>query len=49
MPEASMSRGAVIAAWIGLFLGPLLLLVCLLTDPPGGLSETAWRTVGLAA
>ncbi len=30
-------------------LGPLLLLACILTDPPGGLSEKAWLTVGLAA
>ncbi|HBZ98553.1 MAG TPA: anion transporter, partial [Pseudomonas sp.] len=37
------------AAWIGLILGPLLLLACILTDPPGGLSEKAWLTVGLAA
>ncbi|MGP0174488.1 SLC13 family permease [Pseudomonas sp. NCHU5208] len=35
------------AAWIGLILGPLLLLVCLITDPPSGLSATAWATVGL--
>jgi sodium-dependent dicarboxylate transporter 2/3/5 len=35
------------AAWIGLLLGPLLLLVCLLSEPPAGLSSTAWATVGL--
>lgn len=35
------------AAWIGLILGPLLLLVCLLTEPPAGLSSAAWATIGL--
>ena len=49
MSDASQHRAAVLAAWIGLFLGPLLLIACLLTDPPAGLSETAWRTVGMAA
>ena len=49
MAESSQSRDAVLAAWIGLILGPLLLLACILTDPPGGLSEKAWLTVGLAA
>jgi sodium-dependent dicarboxylate transporter 2/3/5 len=48
MTESSQSKGAVLAAWIGLALGPLLLLLCLLTDPPGGLSNEAWLTVGLA-
>lgn len=48
MPETSQSRGAALAAWIGLLLGPLVLLTCLLTDPPAGLSEKAWLTVGLA-
>lgn len=36
------------AAWIGLILGPLLLLACLVTEPPSGLSSTAWATIGLA-
>ncbi|WP_395763738.1 SLC13 family permease [Stutzerimonas balearica] len=49
MSDASQHRAAVLAAWIGLFLGPLLLAACLLTAPPAGLSETAWRTVGMAA
>jgi len=49
MSDASQHRAAVLAAWIGLFLGPLLLVACLLTAPPAGLSETAWRTVGMAA
>ena len=48
MTESSKSKGAVLAAWIGLALGPLLLLACLLTSPPGGLSNEAWLTVGLA-
>lgn len=37
------------AAWIGLFVGPLLLLLCIFTDPPSGLSEKAWLTVGMGA
>ena len=48
MTEASQSKGAALAAWIGLVLGPLLLITCLLTEPPGGLSGEAWLTVGLA-
>jgi sodium-dependent dicarboxylate transporter 2/3/5 len=35
------------AAWIGLILGPLLLLACLFTEPPAGLSSAAWATIGL--
>ncbi|VXC34503.1 Sodium-dependent dicarboxylate transporter SdcS [Pseudomonas sp. 8Z] len=35
------------AAWVGLVLGPVLLLLCLFTEPPNGLSEAAWATVGL--
>lgn len=35
------------AAWIGLFLGPLLLLLCLLTPAPEGMSDAAWATVGM--
>lgn len=49
MTDSSQNKGAVIAASIGLFLGPLLLLLCILTEPPAGLSETAWLTVGMAA
>lgn len=37
------------AAWIGLFLGPLVLLLCLLTEPPSGLSPSAWLTVGMSS
>ncbi|WP_415844489.1 SLC13 family permease [Stutzerimonas zhaodongensis] len=48
MTETSQSKGAALAAWIGLALGPLLLIVCLLTEPPNGLSNEAWLTVGLA-
>jgi sodium-dependent dicarboxylate transporter 2/3/5 len=32
---------------IGFFLGPIALLIVLLTSPPGGLSESAWRTAGV--
>jgi sodium-dependent dicarboxylate transporter 2/3/5 len=46
-PPASKATRNV--AWIGLFLGPLALLLCLLTVPPAGLSQTAWLTVGMAA
>ncbi|TLX57219.1 anion transporter [Stutzerimonas nosocomialis] len=49
MTESIPRRTADTAAWIGLFLGPLCLLLCLLTEPPAGLSDTAWLTVGLAA
>jgi sodium-dependent dicarboxylate transporter 2/3/5 len=49
MTDSSENKGAALAASIGLFLGPLLLLLCILTDPPAGLSETAWLTVGMAA
>ncbi|WJJ92535.1 anion permease [Neopusillimonas aromaticivorans] len=34
-------------ATTGLTLGPLLLLLCVLTDPPGGMSEAAWSATGL--
>ncbi|TWI55057.1 sodium-dependent dicarboxylate transporter 2/3/5 [Pseudomonas duriflava] len=44
---SSTSRGAQQAAWIGLALGPILLLICLLTEPPGDLSRAAWNTLGL--
>ncbi len=46
--EMQPTPGARLAAWIGLAVGPLLLLACLLTDPPGELSRAAWSTVGLA-
>ncbi|TLX63617.1 anion transporter [Stutzerimonas nosocomialis] len=36
------------AAKIGLFLGPLLLVTCLVIDPPAGMSADALHTVGLA-
>ncbi|MCW3150377.1 DASS family sodium-coupled anion symporter [Stutzerimonas stutzeri] len=49
MPDSPKNKGAVLAATIGLFLGPLLLLLCVLTAPPAGLSQTAWLTVGMAA
>lgn len=49
MTDSSENKGAALAASIGLFLGPLLLLLCILTEPPAGLSETAWLTVGMAA
>jgi len=44
----TQNKGAAQAAFIGLLLGPLVLLLCLVTSPPAGLSETAWLTVGLA-
>ncbi|MCQ4312618.1 DASS family sodium-coupled anion symporter [Pseudomonas stutzeri] len=49
MTDSSENKGAALAASVGLFLGPLLLLLCILTDPPAELSETAWLTVGMAA
>lgn len=45
----SENKGAARAATAGLLLGPLLLLICLFTSPPAGLSEVAWLTVGMAA
>lgn len=45
-PASTATRNA---AWIGLSLGPLVLLLCLLSEPPAGLSQTAWLTVGMAA
>ncbi|GGJ80142.1 SLC13 family permease [Pseudomonas matsuisoli] len=49
MTDASENNtsGSRKAASIGLILGPLLLLACLLTDPPGELSRAAWNTLGL--
>src|SRR5690606_38193730 len=35
------------AAWIGYFLGPVFLLITLLTDPPAGMPQAAWLAVGL--
>lgn len=35
-------------AWVGLILGLFLFLVCVVTEPPGGMSETAWSAAGLA-
>lgn len=37
-----------LAARIGLYLGPLFLLLTWLTPPPGGMPDTAWVCVGLA-
>ncbi len=47
MSEKQQTHGAVIAARIGLFLGPILLLACLLSEPPEGLVNEAWLTAGL--
>lgn len=47
MSEKQQTHGAVIAARIGLFLGPILLLACLLSEPPEGLGNEAWLTAGL--
>jgi len=33
--------------WIGFFLGILLLAVCIFSDPPEGMSQEAWYTVGM--
>jgi len=45
--QREISENMSIAAWVGLLLGPLLLLLCLVTDPPGDMSKAAWATVGL--
>lgn len=47
MSTLKQTNGALLAARIGLFLGPLLLLACLLTEPPADLSREAWMTAGL--
>ncbi|UUD64530.1 DASS family sodium-coupled anion symporter [Pseudomonas seleniipraecipitans] len=47
MTETRQTQGAIIAARIGFFVGPLLLLAVLLTAPPKGLSEEAWMAAGL--
>jgi len=44
---ANPSADGVLAARIGLWLGPLLLLACLLSNPPAGMSAPAWAAVGL--
>jgi sodium-dependent dicarboxylate transporter 2/3/5 len=44
---ADATAGNALAAQIGLGLGPLLLLACLLTGPPAGLSPAGWAAVGL--
>ena len=35
------------AAWIGLFLGPIILLACVFTSAPEGMSQQAWYVVGM--
>ncbi len=45
--QREISENMTIAAWFGLLLGPLLLLACLITDPPTGMSKAAWAAVGL--
>lgn len=49
MPEHTEATpdNSLLAARIGLLLGPVLLVLCLLTNPPAGLSQAAWYTVGL--
>ncbi|YCH23731.1 SLC13 family permease [Pseudomonas sp. D1-3] len=47
MSKPEQSSGALLAARIGLFLGPLLLLACIASEPPAGLSREAWLTAGL--
>jgi sodium-dependent dicarboxylate transporter 2/3/5 len=39
--------GISVAGRAGLFLGPLILLAVLMTEPPEGLSVAGWRTVGV--
>ncbi|MFD1260759.1 SLC13 family permease [Entomomonas asaccharolytica] len=44
IPSASHMSNS---AWVGFFLGPILLLICVLTPPPAGMTVSAWMTVGL--
>lgn len=47
MTSTSTAHVANNTAWVGLILGLLLLLMCVATDPPGGMSEAAWSATGL--
>ena len=47
MTSKSTAHVANNTAWVGLILGLLLLLMCVATDPPGGMSEAAWSATGL--
>ena len=44
-PEEELSSN--LAARVGFWLGPLLLLACLVIPPPAGMSAAAWSTVGM--
>ena len=35
------------AAWIGFFVGPALLIFCIFSPPPAGMSQEAWLTIGM--
>ncbi len=35
--------------WIGFFLGPIILLLTLVLDPPGGMSVKAWHCMGMGS
>lgn len=45
--QEEISEEMSLAAWIGLFLGPVCLLFCLLTQAPAGMTNEAWHTVGI--
>lgn len=47
MPSKIATPPASKASIIGLILGPLLMLMCVFTAPPGGMSEAAWSATGL--
>lgn len=46
-PEEEHSHGGTRRHWIGLCLGPAILLLTLLVPPPDGLSPEGWRTAGV--
>lgn len=47
MTDTNGSGGPTARERVGFILGPTLLALCLLTPPPGALTELEWRTAGL--
>lgn len=45
LKDETVSRN--LTARIGFYLAPLLLIICLVTSPPLGMSSSAWLTVGM--
>jgi len=47
LTDAEQLRGRSRHQWVGLFLGPALALLMLMTGAPDGLSDPAWRTASM--